>query len=118
MAARVFRGIAIFFLLYTGAEMTAPQYCSEAFGRITSEISASNVTSTPTAVSSHSDKEQQPQRHSSGEEDCFCCCAHVLPAIPDSLNAAPAMRISLVDLQKSGLASPPLQSPYHPPKVS
>ena len=116
-AARVFRGIAIVFLLYTGAEVTAPQYCNEAFG-LTKTSAASASAATSAAGKKHSQKEQPSERHSSGDEDCFCCCAHVLPADIGGATAAPPAKTFLVEPQKSGLISPPLRSPYHPPRAS
>lgn len=119
MATRLFRGIAILFLLYTGTEMTAPQYCNEALGLIkTSEVFARSAGSTLSAVDNQSEKDQPFERYSSEEEDCFCCCAHVLPAIAGVLNTAPQIKTYPIDPQTSGLASPPLQSPYHPPRLS
>ena len=119
MASRLFRGIAILFLLYTGAEMTAPQYCNEALSLPKSSalaFDASPSLSAKTASESHSDKDQPSERTPSGDEDCFCCCAHVIPGTAVALNSAPELNVTAGDLQQSGLSSPPLQSPYHPPR--
>ncbi len=120
MSIRLFRGIAILFLLYTAAELTAPQYCAEALSLAQNSersVLSNDVDLTGVSGGSHSEKEEPSKRRSSGDEDCFCCCAHVLPGTVMALDALPEPKTTLVEVNKIGLPSPPLQSPYHPPKT-
>ena len=63
------RTIAVFFLLWTGADLINPGLCaidrdSESFGRPAAIVAAT------------SDSPQQAPAN--GAEDCFCCCQHVV----------------------------------------
>lgn len=120
---RVMRCIAILFLLYTAADLTDPQMCSEEAVSLTTarvSISASGETK-PTALSISSDEDssrrQVPERESQ-DEDCFCCCAHIVPAIhfvtPETI-----ARSSIAALKTQSLIPQnELETPYHPPRFS
>jgi hypothetical protein len=122
----VARSLALFFLLFTGADLFLPQYfCGgEEVGRIPvngQTVSSTSKANTPfiaTAFQSDNSRPDQPEDREHHEEDCFCCCAHVLPGagfgnlvVLDliSLPAPPSL---------DSLLSPPLQVTYHPPRIA
>ena len=120
------RVLVIFFLLHAGADLVMPQYfCSgEEVGSIPVQRDALAViseTDIPTLISVSSptnSQPEQPQEQEPHEEDCFCCCAHVLPgAVIGSLVA-----FDLTSLPSppgmASLPSPPLRGTYHPPRFA
>lgn len=122
---KIFRAIAILFLLHTGVDLLAPQVCAEERGLIIIEANelqdtapdlASYVSSLASAASTkeHNQAPDQQQR----DEDCFCCCAHVVPASVFHGNSiSEIISISLPTKQ----ALVPLQLPkayFHPPRFA
>ena len=122
---KIFRAIAILFLLYTGADLLAPQICAEERGltrleatdmQATTPDSASYVSSlgSERPKNEHNQFPDQPQR----DEDCFCCCAHVLPgSVFHGRAISEIVSISLPAKQ----ALIPLQLPkayFHPPRLA
>lgn len=130
MKQKLFRGIVLLFLVYTGLELAFPQFCGEksitilgssgvlAAERLPSDKSASvskSVTNSPEAALPGIPQED---REVPKDEDCFCCCAHVVPA---GIFAGPETveLTSLASLQHT-LAVPTasLLAPYHPPRFA
>lgn len=121
MTARFVRVIAILFLLYTGADLTVPQFCGEEMGipKFTQTIASADSSSRAAfATSEKNSREDPPSERSHSDEDCFCCCAHVLPGHATAMVANSELKSTLAALQKIDLASPSLQSPYHPPRFA
>ena len=122
---KLFRAIAILFLLYTGADLLAPQVCAEERGLTTIEANDVKATTPDLApyvsslASDRSNKEQnqlpdQQQR----DEDCFCCCAHIVPGSVFHGNSISEI-ISISLPTKQSLI--PLQLPkayFHPPRLA
>ncbi|MDQ3755646.1 MAG: hypothetical protein M3371_13055 [Acidobacteriota bacterium] len=121
---RLTRTVVVFFLLYTVADITLPQYfCREDFG---GRAAASSTDSTGTAQneqlaatfdSSAGIPSETPSEQLPHEEDCFCCCAHVLPS-------ADLARIEVHELKSTqpvtptgALPSPPVREMYRPPRA-
>lgn len=120
---RLLRAVAVFFLLYTGADLTLPQYfCGEEVGgmSLTSLIADKTVqrdgattrlTSAPEAPRPDAPTDQAPH-----DEDCFCCCVHVLPALPvtrvggSEIKSPPALR------ELKSFPTPPLGNTFRPPR--
>jgi hypothetical protein len=53
----------------------------------------------------------------STEEDCFCCCSHILPCFSLDYvtpNTTPRVNIALI----ASLPTPPPQDTFHPPRVA
>lgn len=122
---KLFRAIAILFLLYTGADLLAPQICAEERGLTAIEANdpLANTPALPSYVSSvaserpkkeHNQLPGQEQR----DEDCFCCCAHVIPgSVFHGSSISEIVSISLPTKQ----ALIPLQLPkayFHPPRFA
>lgn len=124
------RGLAVFFLLFAFADMAFPQiFCREELGgllNIRSAVASKSDTSTivkeksTVAVnddSSHSQPDD-PSREVPHEEDCFCCCAHVLTGISFQPNVPGAMKPLPFALYPDSIPNPPLRGTYHPPRIA
>jgi hypothetical protein len=124
---RIIRVVAIFFLFYTAADLLVPQVCTEDLGGLHSEalvsVSVDNVgnNARPTSVGTqqgNSQKEESKQQSTSYDEDCFCCCAHILPVshfVPRE--GGELVEIS-PDSDPEGLPSSPLHKAFHPPRLA
>ena len=121
---RLVRVIAVLFLLYTAVDLMNPQLCGEEFsGQVSAAAALPNDVSieSPALSFERSDlksEQQVPPSAPHTDEDCFCCCAHVLPGLsnqPDgSSNLVSRVSINVV-LQA---ASADLQALYHPPRFA
>ena len=118
------RGIALYFILFTFGDIALPQiFCREEPGCLLTERSASVRTSDGTkneavAVSRQSDDSQPsaPSDQAPHEEDCFCCCGHiVLVAIFADSNALSAESL-LFPVHQDRLPTSPPQNQYRPPR--
>lgn len=118
-------GFAIFFLLFTFAELTiidlaSPQRCKDELGTLATNgyaRPATNETDKPSSIAAdHSRQESSPQPTST-EEDCFCCCSHIMPA---SLVTAPLLvaKSQITEAAIIHLPSSPPNSMFHPPRFS
>ena len=122
---RVVRAVAFFFVLFTGADIALPQYfCG---GEEVGGLPLSHVAVTPaeaadpgterSAVPAPADPlPGQVPDEAPHEEDCFCCCAHVLPALAFTRAATAELRSPEPPQKQQSLPSAPLQLPYHPPR--
>jgi len=122
------RVLAIFFLLYTGVDIASPQLCSEELLGLLGEVQAVELTPVNNG-SAHSDSvtivsaldNSQKDRSSnqpSQDEDCFCCCAHVLPGMMFITVSNFNLTSLAVSIKHNPLPTPPLQSTYHPPRFA
>ena len=121
MTARVVRAIAILFLVYTGADLTVPQFCGEEMGIPTFvEASVSTGTRSQQAFVTDASESRQdpPSERSHSEEDCFCCCVHVLPSHVAPPVTARQLNSRFLALKELDVASPPLKGPYHPSRFA
>ena len=132
MKQKLFRGIVLLFLVYTGLELAFPQFCGEkAIGLLgTSSIALATdripsdkvVASVSTSVTRNSQTTLPGLPHEDREmpkdEDCFCCCAHVVPA---GIFAGPET-VELASLASSqhrvAVPTASLLAPYHPPRFA
>lgn len=125
---RLHRAIAIFFLLFSFtdlviADIFAPQLCSEAAAELPlacakvddSEITFAKGTG-PTAVAGSSSSEQ-PAQPSDFDEDCFCCCSHIIPSPHINLAALNCLP-QPGDPAMTSLPSSPPRGTFHPPRLS
>lgn len=125
---RLHRAVAIFFLIFTFtdlvvADMLAPQLCSEAAAGLplgVANIDEPEITSTKEtgcSVSSERHSSERPAEPSDFDEDCFCCCSHIIPSVCISvavLNSSPQPS----DPTITSLPSSPLRDTFHPPRLS
>ena len=120
MTVRVVRLIAILFLTYTGADLTVPEFCSEEMGiQRVRQVTASADTSAAVLVAGPTESRRDPPSEPTHSgEDCFCCCTHVLPGYATATAAVPDLYSAFAALRIIDVASPPLQGPYHPPRLA
>jgi hypothetical protein len=125
---RLVRVIAVFFLIYTGADIMLPQYfCGgEEIGNLSLQTKiattdASKVRENADAFirsSERSHRDQLPNREAPHEEDCFCCCVHILPGLSFANIGDSELKSPRTPAETDRLPSPPLQSTYHPPRFA
>ena len=124
---RVFRAVAILFLLYTAGDILLPQYfCGgEEIGGLSFQtiVSAAPDSTSDNALiasirNSDNSRPERPQDREPHEEDCFCCCAHVLPGFGFTgvISDGPGQLAIVSEL--NSLPSPPLPNTYHPPRFA
>lgn len=124
---RVTHAVAILFLLYTGGDILLPQYfCSgEEIGGLPLQItvspskdSKSDDTRLASVRTSDDLRPEQPQDQAPREEDCFCCCAHVLPGcgFTGVISYEPG-QLSIAS-EVNSPPSPPLPNTYRPPRFA
>ena len=118
--ARLVRAVAVFFVLFTVADITLPQYfcAGEEIGGLPLAATAA-----PETVGLGADPGTQapsPGRDSEAphEEDCFCCCAHVLPGLALTPFPAAELRAQQPPLKLDSLPTPTLPLQYHPPRFA
>ena len=121
MTARVVRAIAILFLLHTGADLTIPGFCAEEMGFPKFSQTASSTGLLPNnafAVTPSESRQDPPPDRPHPDEDCFCCCTHVLPGHFTAPVEVAEFTSLVAVLRLIDVASPPLKGPYHPPRFA
>jgi hypothetical protein len=122
------RVLALFFLIFTGADLFMPQYfcAGEEVGNLppqsrVAKTNAGTIDESKT-VALYSSQESQPgespEREAPHEEDCFCCCAHVLLGLSFKNAEYSEIKSPRAPAEMPRLLSPPLQSTYHPPRFA
>jgi hypothetical protein len=121
--ARLVRALAVFFLLFTGADIIMPQYfCGqEEIGiplkQMTSARARRGAPGRDAVTSAHATEHSQPYAPEvPRDDDCFCCCAHVVPGRAPSLVAALLAVFSMDARIDITVPSPPLPTAYRPPR--
>lgn len=103
--------LAIAFVDLAVIDIIAPQICNDGFFTIAGAAPAQNDAE---KFDQDSHSESSP---ASTEEDCFCCCSHVLPCFSVDYitpNTTPRVNIALI----ASLPTPPPQDTFHPPRVA
>ena len=122
-SGRFARFIVILFLAYAGVDIANPQLCNDEFAP-PSVLLASNVerraeeplTGTSIGDSEKSEQQEQPSAPHS-EDDCFCCCTHVLPGVTTRSNGAFDVISQGLTLTPQSVTSAHLMALYHPPRT-
>ena len=122
---RLVRAVAVFLLLYTAADLTMPQYfCGEEVG---GKSSASLMTSradqydgTPSRLNSAPEppRPNAPDDRTPHDEDCFCCCVHVLPALPVTNVGGSEIKLLPAPREIESFTAPPLGGTFRPPRLT
>ena len=121
----IFRGIAILFLVYTGADLLAPQICAEERGfALPQSIISKSPDYLPVAYATglgldanDSEKNQTPNQHSQ-DEDCFCCCSHLVPGSVFDGNSIAEVKTKSIGIDHIEIPLPLPDTPYHPPRLA
>ena len=115
------RAVAVFFVLFTVADITLPQYfCGgeEIGGRPLAATVAPEVAGLGADLGTEAPWPSRDSEQAPHEEDCFCCCAHVLPGLVVTPVVAAELRSLQPPLKLDSLPSPPLPLQYHPPRFA
>jgi hypothetical protein len=120
-SSRLVRVVALLFLAYTAIDIACPELC-RGEGTAAEEIGVAN---TPTAANQARifiSSATQPGGESSTEpccdEDCFCCCAHIVPA-PITVSIGSSESASLASAEQYlTILTPALPSEFHPPRFA
>ncbi len=111
--------MAALFLVWTLADLTVPGLCKTDNDR-SQDFQASTQVSLGSQVSQARVSEAQPVPTSGRnapnvDEDCFCCCGHIVPAplflLPAILDSAP--NLTVYHFNQVTASALPL---YHPPR--
>ena len=118
---RLVRAIALLFLFHTGVDLLFPQLCSEepvnmAVNQSVPREAVNDETSALVAVSMPNDSGEDQPSDPPRDEDCFCCCTHVM-ASPGFVNPGNAeLKLPTSSQQDLSVLSAPPNNPYHPPR--
>jgi len=125
---RLVRAVALLFLVHTGADLVFPQLCREepvgivlnqSFtvareeARDQESVAASVQASTERGQNSGPSRESPPR-----DEDCFCCCTHVMPSPLFVDPGVPHANLGKSIQSSVSVASAPLNAPDHPPRFA
>lgn len=123
--SQLWRVIAILFLLHSGVDMLFPQLCNEeeSFGGSFSStwLVATDDTETGKALAvdgSSQFPDDQPTDRQHRDEDCFCCCTHVMPSAVFASPDDAELVISTSTVPRIFIPSAPPDNPYHPPRLA
>src|SRR5215475_10495035 len=122
---RLRRGVAIFLLAFASYDMAIvdvffPQTCGEQQMSLPSSgpvDSTEESAGEKIAVKNHDSQPGQDSHESSADEDCFCCCSHIIPSPHVSvvtLNSPPQAGDPAITSLPSALP----RDAYHPPRLS
>ncbi len=122
---RLVRAVALLFLFHTGVDLLFPQLCSEEPVNIpinqSSPVSKETIndeTSGLVALSLPNDSDEDQRSDPPRDEDCFCCCTHVM-ASPGFVNPGNAeLKQPNSSQQNISVLSAPPNDPYHPPRFA
>ena len=116
------RGVALFFILFTFADLLIPQFCKEELGGHplpSTRSTGSNNTldeQDSTLISEHAT--QEPSKNSQHvDEDCFCCCSHIVPGSHFSV-AILELKSPETNPGVDSLPTSQPNAPFHPPRLS
>jgi hypothetical protein len=109
---RSHRWLALFFVVFAIADCCFSEYCcgEKRIGSLCCDEAGATIIASDDSTE-HSSSPLQ------AEEECFCCCTHILPSIHF---AAASLDTTLPenDLTNPHLPSPPPQNTFHPPRFS
>lgn len=123
---RLIRGIALFFVIYIAIDLTSLDLCRgevlEDSGEGLVAVAGSQLTGTSSLFVARieaSDKLRTnvPSWPLSNDDDCFCCCTHVLPGKVTSPIELTDIRSPKISLEYLSVPSPSLARAFHPPRL-
>ncbi len=114
-SGRLARFIVVLFLTYAGVDIANPQLCSDEFIP-PSVLLASNATDISVNYLEETEQPEEPSAPHS-EDDCFCCCTHVLPAPTSHPNGASNVVLYEHISVPQSVSSAHLKTLYRPPRT-
>jgi hypothetical protein len=120
---RLVRGIALLFLIHAALDLASPDLCrgerleGDFQGLIAVTAQQDKIIASVANLAT-SDKHgtDDPSEQPLGEEDCFCCCSHVLPEKVIAAMAVTDIGSPVTRLEYLSAPSPPLARTFHPPR--
>ena len=112
--------IVILFLAYAGVDIANPQLCNDEFAPPSVLLAERRAEEPLTGISiGDSEKNEQREQPSAphSEDDCFCCCTHVLPGLTTQPNGASDAISQGLTLAPQSVTSAHLMALYHPPRT-
>lgn len=115
--------IAIFFLLFTAADLTVPHCCSyviEDLNLSAADVAGFSTDTTNDVTPSITADDSRPDQSSHTEQadgDCFCCCSHILPSVHFSVEELHE-KLPVIALANFALPTPTPQSQFRPPRLA
>lgn len=120
--------LLVFASVDLSADLVSPQSCCEWIDNLATSSAPQPASSAAIArdntalvaaalVATDDSHPETPANPSDVGEDCFCCCAHILPGAHFDvaiLHARPPASL----LTNARLPIPPSQSPFRPPRLS
>lgn len=120
--SQLLRVIAMVFLLHSGVDLLFPELCNdEPFSNGFMSSSVVDHNSRETAFVENGSSKSQGDEHSDTQhkdEDCFCCCTHVMPSSAFARLDDTELVISSSTAQRIAIPSAPSDNPYHPPRLA
>jgi hypothetical protein len=122
----IHRWLAVVLLAYASADIyqdsVSPQQCCEwmdnlAVSECAGRVPSAGVSNIALPVIAPGESREESSVPSNPEEDCFCCCGHMLPAVHYSAPVV-EVRSCLAYLTKTLLPAAPPQKKFHPPRLS
>lgn len=118
-------GIAVFLLAFAVfdlaiIDMFFPQLCGEEQVALYSTdpiCSTEDDVTDSLAIRNHDSQPSQDSHQSPIDEDCFCCCSHIIPSPHVNVAALNCLPPPCVTADAS-LPSAPPQGTFHPPRLS
>lgn len=122
---RLRRGAAIFLLAFAFFDLTvvdifSPQLCGDeqVSLSLTGPVDSTEEVACEAGTSKTHDPQPDQDSHQSPiDEDCFCCCSHIIPS-PHvnvaALNCPPQLDASAI----TSFPLPPPRGAFHPPRLS
>lgn len=114
------RSLAILLLMFAVFDLAIvdtlfPQLCNDEYLSSPSIKSTEAAINESVVITTHDSQPVQDSLPPSTDEDCFCCCSHIV--LGYAVNAvAPLARPSVIISLDGILPSAPPQDTYHPPR--
>ena len=121
--SQLLRVIAMLFLLHSGVDMLFPQLCNEepfgdSFSRTLLVANDAEVGKAFAVDRSGEFPDDQPSDPQHKDEDCFCCCTHVMPSAAFTSPDDAERGLSRNTVNPCLILSAPPDNPYHPPRLA
>lgn len=107
VSRRISRFIALALLLWTAVDLSIPSICR-------AEDSSWNLGQNTGIAQRHEGQVSQAPGFQ-GDDDCFCCCSHIVPSSHFAVNAE-ARVVSSTTVPRSHQIDQDPRSLFHPPK--
>lgn len=124
---RLIRGIVLLFLMHTAIDIASPDLCrGELLGDrkrgsvAATRPQAASIENSYTARVQKSDNQptNEPSEQPHDDDDCFCCCTHVLPETVTAAVPVTDLPSKVTNLEHHSVLSPPLARAFHPPRFA